>query len=185
MRKIITLLILTFIAFISACDNKSNQQQLVVVAPQVDATVNASEFPIPTEQTEFQSTLKKFPKTPENLKGTREGDAFNADKNKFLQKWRVKMGRTEVDDAITRIDGWICIATIKQSSIGRCHPVNSDDSPLTILQFFSINEPPDSEKFYKGDVLKVSGNIEESNFGDGFLYQLILKDVEIEIIKKK
>ncbi|WP_108646663.1 hypothetical protein [Polynucleobacter rarus] len=190
MRKIIALLSVTFLAFISACDNKSNQQQLVLLAPQVDANVNvnanASEFPIPAEQTEFQTTLKKFPQMPANLRGTREGDVFEADKIKFLQKWNVKKGKTEVEDANTSIENWICIANTKQgeTAANSCHPVNTDSSPLTMLAFGSETKLPE-EKWYKGDVLKVSGNIFQSNYGDGFLYQFYLNDVEIEIVKKK
>ena len=186
MRKIITLLLVTFFALISACDNKSNQQQLVLVTPQVDTNVSSSEFPIPAEQTEFQTTLKKFPKMPANLRGTREGDAFEADKTKFLQKWNVKMGKTEVEDANTSIENWICIANTKQgeAAMNSCHPVNTDSSPLTMLSFLSEAKLPE-EKWYKGDVLKIAGNIFQSNFGDGFLYQFLLNDAEIEIIKKK
>lgn len=180
-------LIIFFILFVqlSACDNKSNQQQLVVVAPQVDANVSSSEFSIPAEQTEFQTTLKKFPQMPVNLRGTREGEAFEADKTKFLQKWNVNMGKTEVEDANTSIENWICIANTKQGEAAMsCHPVNTDSSPLTVLSFLSVAKLPE-EKWYKGDVLKISGNIFQSNFGDGCLYQFLLNDVEIEIIKKK
>ena len=148
--------------------------------------VSSSEFPIPAEQTEFQTTLKKFPQMPANLRGTREGDAFEADKTKFLQKWNVKSGKTEVEDANTSIANWICIANTKQgeTAMNSCHPVNTDSSPVTMLSFLSEAKLPE-EKWYKGDVLKISGNIFQSSFGDDFLYQFLLNDAEIEIIKKK
>ena len=87
---------------------------------------------------------------------------------------------------VTQIEDWICVANTKQDEapMNSCHAVNTDNSPLTMLYFISIAKVPE-EKYYKGDVLKASGSIFQSNFGDGFLYQFILNDVEIEIIKKK
>lgn len=177
------LLLLNFIG-ISGC----MKEEQAVTIPKMTSTVaaqNQYSKLMPLEQIKFQNTLKEFPTKPASMLGTREGDEFDKNKNVFIENWKVDMGRSATANSNTSINGWICIANGKQDqeALNSCHPVDSDSKFLTMIAFHSI-ENSNNEKYYKGDLLKVSGEIFQTNFSDGFLYQIILNKAEIEILKK-